>query len=250
MAWLLIISDLLNVNREKTGGLHETVAHQNYGIVHLFFLFRFPHCLSPAPFALKTKSSSWNLHAIFLIQIPLTTPAFLKKILYCQVFFIHCFTSCPPLQSAKEHWIHPSVATEKGCLLPSHTSTDIHLASLFFTREASSLVRTQCLRKAQWVQPIPEPASVWWPFWPRSRLKSGEMGVQCGFTCSSSQVQSIAGSMGLIVEKRTDSCGGEKVGKIPYRNSRGTPVSWLIWHPRWIGVSKHVLTGWKFLTKT
>lgn len=221
----MIISDLSNMNRKKTGGLYETVAHQKSGIVHLFFLFCFPHRLSPAPFTLKTKSSSWNLHAVFLIQIPLTAQLFERKAFTDKYFFIHCFTSRPPPSesqtalnsSLRGNWKRMSSSPNPG------TSLDFHLASLFFTREASSLVRTQCLRKAQQLKHKPEPASGWWPSWPPVTREEWRKGVQCGVTCSSLGMWSRVRSMGLVVEKWTDSREGEKAGKIPYRHSRGIP---------------------------
>ena len=127
----------------------ETVTHQKSGIINLlFFLFLSPYRISPATFTLNTKSSSRNLHAIFLVQISLATPAFWKKyLLLLSIFHLLALLHASPF----------TVPNSTGLILLQQLKTgvfflpmlDSHLASLFFTREASGLSGASASEKVQ-----------------------------------------------------------------------------------------------------
>lgn len=240
----MVISDLSNTNRNENR-LHETVTHQKSGIINLlFFLFLSPYRISPATFTLNTKSSSWNLHAIFLVQISLATLAFWKKIFYCWVFFICLpYFMPPPSQS--------QIALDWFCC-----SNWKPVSSSFPCWTLTWLLSSSPEKQVAYQGPVPQKRYSSSPLagelsWLQPQLRSSEKSDQCGYTGSSLWTWSITRSLGLVVDKQLGQGQGRKHERSPTGNSVGTPSILANWIPRLgLGLLSIYFIWWKFLTKT
>ena len=166
---------------------------------YLFFIFLSPYCICPATFALNMKNSSWNLYAIFLIQISLSNLVFWKK-----SFTAKCFSLLP--------YFRPPNSTR--LFLLQQLKTNVFFPFPFWMlcplhQRSKWLISTQCLRKGTdglWlVKPlltsaIPEK---------QREGKPGGPGPPCRWTDS--------WELGVGYWEAAGLGAGEEAWKVPYR---------------------------------
>lgn len=170
------------------------------------------------------KNSSWNFHAIFLIQISLANLVFLEEIFYCQVFFFCCLTLY--LQIALDcfcssNWKPVSSPFPFWTLCPRH-------------QRSKWPISARCSEEAQGGSLYRDGLWLVKPSRPQQHRRSREEGDLVGYLSSSLWMDWQLGAWRWLLRSSwVRGRGGRMQGplqEIPL----GSPISWLVWFLDWV----------------